>query len=81
MPAHIKAALTQTQLSIPVAQGRLVLGTWQGIYCSNTAPRRTGGSWCCICWGREPRAYGCGALLLRTGSLPATTSCAVKPAI
>lgn len=32
MPAHIKAALTQTHLSIPVAQGRLVLGTWQGIY-------------------------------------------------
>ncbi|MBV8456182.1 MAG: YjbQ family protein [Acetobacteraceae bacterium] len=32
MPAHIKAALTQTQLSIPVVQGRLVLGTWQGIY-------------------------------------------------
>ena len=32
MPAHIRAALTQTQLSIPVAQGRMVLGTWQGIY-------------------------------------------------
>lgn len=32
MPAHIKAALTQTQLSIPVERGRLVLGTWQGIY-------------------------------------------------
>ena len=32
MPAHIKAALTQTQLAIPVADGRPVLGTWQGIY-------------------------------------------------
>ena len=32
MPAHIKTALTQTQLSIPLTQGRLVLGTWQGIY-------------------------------------------------
>jgi secondary thiamine-phosphate synthase enzyme len=32
MPAHIRAALTQTQLSIPVAGGRLALGTWQGIY-------------------------------------------------
>lgn len=32
MPAHIRAALTQTQLSIPIADGRLVLGTWQGIY-------------------------------------------------
>ena len=32
MPAHIRAALTQTQLSIPVAEGLPVLGTWQGIY-------------------------------------------------
>ena len=32
MPAHIKAALTATQLSIPVQDGRLMLGTWQGIY-------------------------------------------------
>jgi secondary thiamine-phosphate synthase enzyme len=32
MPAHIKSALTQTQLSIPVRQGRPVLGTWQGIF-------------------------------------------------
>ena len=32
MPAHVRAALTATQLSIPVADGRPVLGTWQGIY-------------------------------------------------
>lgn len=32
MPAHVRAALTQTQLSIPVARGRMALGTWQGIY-------------------------------------------------
>lgn len=32
MPAHIRAALTQTQLSIPVIDGRMALGTWQGIY-------------------------------------------------
>lgn len=32
MPAHIKAALTATSLSIPVVGGRLVLGTWQGIF-------------------------------------------------
>ena len=32
MPAHIKTALTQTQLTIPVQSGRPVLGTWQGIY-------------------------------------------------
>ena len=32
MPAHIKAALTQTTLAIPVSAGRTMLGTWQGIY-------------------------------------------------
>lgn len=32
MPAHIRSALTQTQLTIPVMNGRLALGTWQGIY-------------------------------------------------
>jgi secondary thiamine-phosphate synthase enzyme len=32
MPAHIRAALTQTHLAIPVMDGRLALGTWQGIY-------------------------------------------------
>ena len=32
MPSHIKAALTAASLSIPIAKGRLVLGTWQGIY-------------------------------------------------
>lgn len=32
MPAHIKAALTSTTLSIPVYEGRLALGTWQGLF-------------------------------------------------
>ena len=32
MPSHIKAALTSTTLSIPVIDGRLALGTWQGIF-------------------------------------------------
>ena len=32
MPAHLRAALTQVQLSIPLLTGRLALGTWQGIY-------------------------------------------------
>jgi secondary thiamine-phosphate synthase enzyme len=32
MPAHIRSALTQTSLSIPIARGALVLGTWQAIY-------------------------------------------------
>lgn len=32
MPAHVKAALTQTTLTVPIASGGLMLGTWQGIY-------------------------------------------------
>jgi secondary thiamine-phosphate synthase enzyme len=32
MPAHVKAALTQTSIGIPVANGKLLLGPWQGIY-------------------------------------------------
>ena len=32
MPAHLRAALTQTQLAIPVQRGRMMLGPWQGIY-------------------------------------------------
>lgn len=32
MPAHIRSALTQTQLAIPVAGGRMALGAWQGLY-------------------------------------------------
>jgi secondary thiamine-phosphate synthase enzyme len=32
MPAHVRAALTQTHLAIPVKAGALMLGTWQGIY-------------------------------------------------
>jgi secondary thiamine-phosphate synthase enzyme len=42
MPAHVKAALLGSSLSIPVRSGRLVLGTWQGIYlCEH---RNRGGS-------------------------------------
>jgi secondary thiamine-phosphate synthase enzyme len=32
MPSHIRSALTQTSISIPLHKGRLVLGTWQGVY-------------------------------------------------
>jgi len=42
MPAHIRSALTQVQLSIPVIDGHLALGTWQGIYLfeHRSAPHR-----------------------------------------
>lgn len=32
MPAHVRSALTAVNLSLPVASGRMVLGTWQGVY-------------------------------------------------
>ena len=32
MPAHVRSALTQTSISIPIAEGKLMLGEWQGIY-------------------------------------------------
>ncbi len=42
MPSHIKAALTSTSLGIPVMDGELVLGTWQGIFVweHRTSPKR-----------------------------------------
>ena len=47
MPSHIKAALTATSLSIPVIDGRLALGTWQGIFLwehrRRPRPRTAGG--------------------------------------
>ena len=43
MPAHLRSALTQTQLSIPVSAGEMMLGTWQGIFLfehRSTTPER-----------------------------------------
>lgn len=42
MPAHLKAALTGVNLSIPVTQGRMALGTWQGLFLAEhrRAPHR-----------------------------------------
>lgn len=42
MPAHVKAALTATSLSIPIDGGKLTLGTWQGIFLFEH--RRSGGT-------------------------------------
>ncbi len=44
MPSHIKALLTATSLSIPILEGRLALGTWQGIYLWEHRHRSTGRS-------------------------------------
>ena len=53
MPAHVKAALLGSSVTIPVANGQLCLGTWQGIYlCEH---RNNGGRrrWCLRCGGSE----------------------------
>ncbi|HSJ32972.1 MAG TPA: secondary thiamine-phosphate synthase enzyme YjbQ [Longimicrobiales bacterium] len=46
MPSHIRAALTATTLSIPFVEGRLALGSWQGIYVWEH--RRRGSMRCCV---------------------------------
>jgi len=54
MPAHVKSSLTGSSLTIPVSDGRLALGTWQGIYlCEH---RDSGGarSLLLTAWGEEP---------------------------
>jgi len=42
MPAHVRSVLTQTSIGIPVAEGRMVLGTWQGLFLweHRTSPHR-----------------------------------------
>jgi secondary thiamine-phosphate synthase enzyme len=53
MPAHIKSSLLDSSLTIPVSDGRLALGTWQGIYlCEH---RNNGGSRSLVvtAWGEE----------------------------
>ena len=42
MPAHVRTVLTQTSIGIPITNGRLALGTWQGLYLweHRTAPHR-----------------------------------------
>ena len=47
MPAHVRTALTQVQLAIPVAEGLPMLGTWQGIGCSSIAAPPIAANWCC----------------------------------
>lgn len=42
MPAHVRSVLTQTSIGIPIADGKLVLGTWQGLFVweHRTSPHR-----------------------------------------
>jgi len=51
MPAHVRSALTATSLNIPVVDGRLALGTWQGVYLWEHRRRARGRSVVLSIWG------------------------------
>ena len=53
MPAHVKASLLGAALSIPIAQGRLALGTWQGIYLCEHRNRAASRSLMLTLWGDD----------------------------
>jgi secondary thiamine-phosphate synthase enzyme len=53
MPAHIKASLLGSSLTIPVSEGRLALGTWQGIYLGEHRDAGGGRSLVLTLWGEE----------------------------
>ncbi|MFO0911917.1 MAG: secondary thiamine-phosphate synthase enzyme YjbQ [Pirellulales bacterium] len=54
MPAHVKASLLGSSLTVPVRDGRLVLGTWQGIYLCEHRDRASGRQLVLTAWG-QPR--------------------------
>jgi secondary thiamine-phosphate synthase enzyme len=53
MPAHVKAALVGSSVSVPISRGRLALGTWQGIYLCEHRDRATGRSLVVTLWGES----------------------------
>ncbi|HSC04316.1 MAG TPA: secondary thiamine-phosphate synthase enzyme YjbQ [Solirubrobacteraceae bacterium] len=56
MPAHIKASLLGPSLTLPVARGRLALGTWQGIYLCEHRDRGGSRSVVATLWGSDSEA-------------------------
>lgn len=53
MPAHVKASLLGSSLTIPVGRGQLLLGTWQGIYLCEHRDRASGRRLVLTLWGEE----------------------------
>jgi secondary thiamine-phosphate synthase enzyme len=53
MPAHIKAALLGPSLTLPIGDGRLALGTWQGIYLCEHRDRGGSRNLIATCWGEK----------------------------
>ena len=56
MPAHVKAALFGTSVTVPVSQGRLLLGTWQGIYLGEHRDQGGSRSVVATLWGQSEGA-------------------------
>jgi len=56
MPAHVKAALLGPSLTLPVSEGRLALGTWQGIYLCEHRDRGGSRSLVATAWGESGSA-------------------------
>ena len=59
MPAHIKAALLGPSLTLPVADGRLALGTWQGLYLCEHRNRGGTRSVLATAWGQSAESESC----------------------
>ena len=59
MPAHIKAALLGPSLTLPVADGRLALGTWQGLYLCEHRNRGGTRSVLATAWGQSAESDSC----------------------
>ena len=53
MPAHVKASLLGPSLSLPIAHGRLALGTWQGVYLCEHRDRGGARSLLAAVWGQS----------------------------
>jgi secondary thiamine-phosphate synthase enzyme len=53
MPAHVKASLLGSSVSIPITDGRLAMGTWQGIYLCEHRNRASSRSLILTLWGEE----------------------------
>ena len=76
MPAHIKAALLGPSLTLPIADGRLALGTWQGIYLCEHRDHGGPRSLVATAWGEaERRRSGRGG----AGSSRASWMCVSPP--
>jgi secondary thiamine-phosphate synthase enzyme len=58
MPAHVKSALFGPSLSIPIREGRLLLGTWQGVYLGEHRDHGGGRTVVATLWGDEAGSGG-----------------------